>query len=83
LGKRYEYEALLVAAVWKAFAFGLLVFAFHFLEEVIKRLIHGADIAKASTIYVSNFRTTSRAQHHRILRFLSSVRMARISTGDG
>jgi hypothetical protein len=28
--------------------FGLLVFAFHVVEEIIKRLIHGADIAKAS-----------------------------------
>jgi hypothetical protein len=49
LGKRYEYKALLVSAVWKAFVFGLLVFAFHVLEEVIKRLIHGADLAKASS----------------------------------
>lgn len=47
LGKRYEYKALLVSAVWKAFVFGLLVFAFHIVEEVIKRLIHGADLATA------------------------------------
>ena len=49
LGKRYESKALLLSAVWKAFVFGWLVFAFHVLEEVIKRLIHGADLAKAST----------------------------------
>jgi len=49
LGKRYEYKALLVSAVWKAFVFGLLVFAFHVVEEVIKRLIHGADLTKASS----------------------------------
>ena len=49
LGKRYEYKALLISAVWKAFVFGLLVFAFHVLEEIIKRLIHGADMAKASS----------------------------------
>ena len=49
LGKRYEYKPLLVSAVWKAFVFGLLVFAFHVIEEVIKRLIHGADLAKASS----------------------------------
>src|SRR5215472_1459461 len=48
LGKRHEDKALLVSAVWKAFVFGLLVFAFHVVEEVIKRLIHGADLAKAS-----------------------------------
>jgi hypothetical protein len=48
LGKRYEYKALLISAVWKAFVFGLLVFAFHVLEEVIKRLIHGADMSKAT-----------------------------------
>jgi hypothetical protein len=33
--------------VWKAFVFGLLVFAFHVVEEVIKRLIHGADLSKS------------------------------------
>jgi len=48
LGKRYEHKALLISAVWKAFVFGLLVFAFHVLEEVIKRLIHGADMSKAT-----------------------------------
>jgi len=48
IGKRYEYKALLISAVWKSFVFGLLVFAFHVVEEVIKRLIHGADVAEAS-----------------------------------
>ena len=37
-----------MSAIWKAFVFSLLVFAFHIVEEVIKRLIHGADLAKAS-----------------------------------
>ena len=41
--------ALLVSAVWKAFVFGLLVFVFHVVEEVIKRLIHGSDVARAAT----------------------------------
>ena len=27
--------------------FGLLVYAFHIVEELIKRLIHGADLARA------------------------------------
>ena len=48
LGKRYEYKSLLISAVWKSFAFGLLVFALHVVEEVIKRLIPGADLAEAS-----------------------------------
>ena len=48
LGRRQENKALLISAVWKAVVFGLLVFAFHIVEEVIKRLIHGADLAKAS-----------------------------------
>jgi len=48
LGRRHEDKALLISAAWKAFVFGLLVFAFHVVEEVIKRLIHGADIVKAS-----------------------------------
>jgi len=48
LGRRHEDKALLISAVWKAFVFGLLVFAFHVIEEVIKRLIHGEDMARAS-----------------------------------
>src|SRR6516164_915258 len=48
LGRMHENKSLFVSAVWKAFVFGLLVYAFHIVEEVIKRLIHGADLAKAS-----------------------------------
>lgn len=48
VGRRHEDKPLYVSAIWKAFAFGLLVFAFHVVEEVIKRLIHGADMATAS-----------------------------------
>lgn len=49
LGKRHEASALIISAIWKAFVFGLAVFAFHVVEEVIKRLIHGADMARASS----------------------------------
>lgn len=49
LGNRHEENALLVSAVWKSVVFGLLVFAFHVVEEVVKRLIHGADLATASS----------------------------------
>src|SRR6516225_1311703 len=48
LGRKHENKPLFVSAVWKAFVFGLLVFAFHVIEEIIKRLIHGADLARAS-----------------------------------
>ena len=48
LGKRHEDKALFLSAIWKAFVFGLLVFTFHIVEEVIKRLIHGADLATVS-----------------------------------
>jgi hypothetical protein len=47
LGRKHENKSLLVSAVWKAFVFGLLVYAFHIIEEAIKRLIHGADLARA------------------------------------
>lgn len=47
LGRKHENKPLLVSAVWKAFVFGLLVYAFHIIEEAIKRLIHGADLARA------------------------------------
>jgi hypothetical protein len=48
VGKRGETKALLLSAVWKAFLFGLLVFGFHVVEEIVKRLIHGSDMAAAS-----------------------------------
>lgn len=44
LGRKYESRPLLLSAVWKAFVFGLLVYAFHIVEEAIKRLIHGAPL---------------------------------------
>jgi hypothetical protein len=47
LGKRIEARPLLYSAVWKAFLFGLLVFAFHIVEEAIKQLVHGQSIAEA------------------------------------
>ncbi len=48
LGTRHEGRALFISAVWKAFVFGLLVFAFHVVEEIVKRLIHGSGIENAS-----------------------------------
>lgn len=48
LGKRVEHRSLFVSAIVKSFLFSLLVFAFHVLEEVIKRIVHGADMATAS-----------------------------------
>jgi len=47
LGKKQEARPMLISAVLKAFLYTLLVFAFHFVEEIIKRLIHGKDIAGA------------------------------------
>jgi hypothetical protein len=45
VGRRHESKPLFVSAIWKAFAFGLLVLVFHFVEEIIKQLLHGGDIA--------------------------------------
>ena len=47
LGKKQE-KPLFQSAAYKAFLFSLLVFAFHIVEEVIKRLWHGDNIASAS-----------------------------------
>jgi hypothetical protein len=47
LGKKGEVRALVYSTIYKAFLFGLLVFAFHILEEMIKRVVHGQDIAGA------------------------------------
>src|SRR5450755_2784749 len=48
VGKRGETKPLVLSALWKAFIFTVLVFAFHVVEEVIKRLIHGDAVAEAS-----------------------------------
>jgi hypothetical protein len=48
VGRRYEERSLFVSTIAKALLFGLLVFAFHVVEELIKRLVNGADIASAS-----------------------------------
>ncbi len=48
VGKRGESRSLLVSALWKAFVYSWLVFAFHVVEEIIKRLIHGDSVATAS-----------------------------------
>jgi hypothetical protein len=47
LGRKQEAKPLLVSSVYKAFLFGLLVFGFHVVEEVGKRLIHGKDTVGA------------------------------------
>jgi len=45
MGDKFETKPLFYSAVYKAFMYSLLVLAFHFLEEIIKGLIHGRDIA--------------------------------------
>lgn len=45
LGRKYEAKPLLYSSVYKALLFTLLVLAFHILEEVIKRAIHGQGVA--------------------------------------
>ena len=47
LGKKQEHRPLFLSALNKAFLFGLLVFAFHIVEEEIKRLVHGETLATA------------------------------------
>ena len=48
LGRKHEDKNLLISTAWKALVFGLLVFVFHIVEEVVRRLIHGSDVAQAS-----------------------------------
>lgn len=45
LGKKQEARSLIYLALYKALLFGLLVFAFHIIEEVIKHLVHGQSIS--------------------------------------
>jgi len=44
LGRRHENRPLIVSAIWKSFIFGLLVYGFHIIEELIKRLVHGNEL---------------------------------------
>lgn len=47
VGKRHESKPLFVSAIWKAFLFGLLVLAFHIVEELIRHLVHGERFSGA------------------------------------
>lgn len=47
VGRRYETRPLILSAIYKAFLFSLLVFAFHFAEEAVKGLLHGVPVARA------------------------------------
>jgi hypothetical protein len=47
LGKRHESKPLFFAALYKAFLFTLFVLAFHFVEEMVKQLLHGRNVAAA------------------------------------
>jgi hypothetical protein len=47
LGKKHETKPLFLSAANKAFLFSLLVFAFHIVEEMIKRRWHGENFATA------------------------------------
>jgi FtsH-binding integral membrane protein len=47
LGKRVESKPLLFSAIYKAVLFTLFVLAFHFVEEIVKALLHGRSAATA------------------------------------
>jgi hypothetical protein len=47
LGKKHESKPLFQSALYKAFLFSLLVFAFHIVEEAMKRRWHGENFATA------------------------------------
>jgi len=45
LGKKQEDRPLLISSLYKAFLFGLLVAAFHIVEEAVRGLVHGEGLA--------------------------------------
>lgn len=47
LGRKYEHRPLILSAAYKAFLFVLLVFAFHLVEELVKRFLHTGHFAGA------------------------------------
>ena len=46
-GRKFEAKALVYSALWKAFVFAWLVFAFHLAEEMIRDVLHGANVGAA------------------------------------
>src|SRR5450631_771944 len=44
---KYEARALVLSVFYKAFLYGLFVFVFHLIEELIKELIHHGEVGKA------------------------------------
>jgi hypothetical protein len=47
IGRKYEERPLILSAAYKAILFVVLVFAFHLVEELIKRLLHNGHVAEA------------------------------------
>jgi hypothetical protein len=47
IGRKYEERPLILSAVYKAILFVVLVFAFHLVEELVKRLLHNGHLAGA------------------------------------
>jgi hypothetical protein len=47
LGRKYEERPLIQSAAYKALLFVLLVFAFHLVEELVKRFLHTGHFAGA------------------------------------
>src|SRR3984885_6488268 len=47
LGRKYEHRPLIQSAAYKALIFVLLVFAFHLVEELVKRFVHTGHLAGA------------------------------------
>jgi hypothetical protein len=45
LGRQFEARPLYQSVLYKSLAFGLLLFVFHVVEEVIKRLVHHHSVA--------------------------------------
>jgi hypothetical protein len=47
IGRKYEHRPLIQSAAYKALIFVLLVFAFHLVEELVKRFVHTGHLAGA------------------------------------
>ena len=47
IGRKYEERPLILSAAYKAILFVVLVFVFHLVEELVKRLLHNGHFAGA------------------------------------
>ncbi len=81
LGRRHEAKPLYQSVIYKSFLFGVVVFAFHLVEEFVKRVIHGKPFGTG--VAGDALGGYGRADDRRVLRVYSSVWVYGVAAGAG